>query len=417
VELVERGWDRAASRLPLQAKMLAQVLLASIVVLSNFEGGSVGRVEKVSPVHLRCAVEGQSDQDHRNRQASWYFFELENLPKQPVTIELVDIAGEYNYKAPAYAVNKNTRPVYSYDGANWRHFRDDQVSWDETAPRLVLRFTPEGARVWIAHVQPYTNKNLASLLDSFRLSPYLERKSVGPTVEGREIPLLTITNPKTPEAGKKVIWLMFRQHAWEAGSSWACEGAVRSLLSGDPRAAQIRDRTIFKIFPMADPDGVAHGGVRFNRNGYDLNRNWDAIDAQKMPEIASQHRAMLEWVDSGHRFDAFLSLHNTESGEYLEAPPGIRPLALRFFQMLKEGTTFNPTQPLSDPGQTTTPGKPGRMHVGQGLSRERKLPAMLMEQMVEYNPKLGHCATATDRMEFGAGLVRALAAAVQDGGH
>jgi hypothetical protein len=167
---------------------------------------------------------------------------------------------------------------------------------------------------------------------------------------------------------------------------------------------------------MADPDGVAHGGVRFNKNGYDLNRNWDVIDQQKMPEIASQHRAMLAWVDSGHRLDAFLSLHNDEGGEYLEAPPGIRPLAERIFQMLKETTTFNPTQPLADPGLTTTPGMPGRMHVGQGLQHERKLPAMLMEQMVEYNSKLGHCPTARDRSEFGAGLVRVFAAAVQGGG-
>jgi hypothetical protein len=395
--------------------MLAQVLLASIVVLSNFEGGSVGKVERVSPVHLRCAVEGQADQDHRNRQASWYFFELRNLPKKPVTIELVDVAGEYNYQAPAYAVNKNTRPVYSYDGVNWRHFRDDQVSWDEAAPRLILRFRPEGKRVWIAHVQPYTNRNLTSLLDSFRSSPYLVQESAGLAVEGRGIPLLTITNPGMPETGKRVVWLMFRQHAWEAGSSWACDGAIRYLLSEDPLAAQIRDRTIFKIFPMADPDGVAHGGVRFNRNGYDLNRNWDSIDGDKMPEIASQHRAILAWVDSGHRLDAFLSLHNDERGEYLEAPAGARLLASRIFQTLKETTTFNPTEPLSDPGLTTTPGKPGRMHVGQGLYHERKLPAMLMEQMVEYNSRLGRCPTAMDRTQFGAGLVRAFDAALQHG--
>jgi len=395
--------------------MLAHILLASIAVLSNFEGGSVGKVERVSPTHLRCGVEGQSDQDHRNRQASWYFFALQNLPKEPVTVELVDIAGEYNYRAPAYAVNKNTRPVYSYDGVNWRHFRDDQVSWDAARPSLVLRFRPQGARLWIAHVQPYTNQNLASLLDSFRHSPYLEQESAGRTVEGRPMPLVTITNPRTPVAGKKVIWLMFRQHAWEAGSSWVCDGAVRFLLSDDPRAARIRDRTVFKIFPMADPDGVAHGGVRFNRNGYDLNRNWDAIDPQKMPEIASQRRAILEWVDSGHRVDAFLSLHNTESGEYLEAPPGIRPLAERIFQMLKETTTFNPTQPLSDSGLTTSPGKAGRMHVGQGLYHDRELPAMLMEQMVEYNSKLGGCPTAKDRTAFGAALARVLAQAVQGG--
>jgi hypothetical protein len=209
---------------------------------------------------------------------------------------------------------------------------------------------------------------------------------------------------------------MFRQHAWEAGSSWACEGAVRYLLSDDSRAAQIRNRTVFKIFPMADPDGVAHGGVRFNRNGYDLTRNWDTIDPRRMPEIASQHRAMLEWVDSGHRFDAFLSLHNDERDEYLEAAAGVRPLAGRILRMLKETTTFNPTERLADPGLTTTPGKPGRMHVVQGLYHERLLPAMLMEQLVEYNSKLGRCPTATDRTEFGAGLVRVFAAAVQDGG-
>jgi hypothetical protein len=40
---------------------------------------------------------------------------------------------------------------------------------------------------------------------------------------------------------------------------------------------------------------------------------------------------------------------------------------------------------------------------------------MLMEQMVEYNSKLGRCPTAKDRTEFGAGLVRAFAAALQSG--
>jgi murein tripeptide amidase MpaA len=396
--------------------MLFQAVLASIVVLSSFEGGSVGKVEQVSPTHLRCAVEGQADQDHRNRQASWYYFEIENLPKQAVTVELVNIAGEYNYHAPAFAVTRNTRPVYSYDGVSWRHFRDDQVSWNESGPSLILRFQPEGPRVWIAHVQPYTNRHLASLLDAFRSSPFLENVSAGRTVEGREIPLLTITNPKTPEAGKKVIWLMFRQHAWEAGSSWVCDGALRFLLSGDPRAVRLRDQMVFKIFPMADPDGVFHGGVRFNRNGYDLNRNWDAIDPRTMPEIASQHRAMLTWVDAGHRVDAFLSLHNTERGEYLEATPGVRPLAERILQTLKATTTFNPTGPLADSGSTTTPGKPGRMHVGQGLYHERKLPAMLMEQMVEFNSKLGRCPTAMDRTEFGGALVRVIAEAVQGAG-
>ena len=52
---------------------------------------------------------------------------------------------------------------------------------------------------------------------------------------------------------------MFRQHAWEAGSSWVADGAIRFLLSDAADAARLRDRAIFQIFPMADPDGVADG--------------------------------------------------------------------------------------------------------------------------------------------------------------
>ena len=83
--------------------LLALLLpLSGIRVLTNFEGGSVGKVEQVSPTYLRCAVQGQSDQEHRNRQANWYYFELTNLPHAEVTIDLVNLAGEYS---PAYAVN------------------------------------------------------------------------------------------------------------------------------------------------------------------------------------------------------------------------------------------------------------------------------------------------------------------------
>ncbi len=393
--------------------MFALLLLAGIGVVSNFEGASVGKVEQVTATHLRCATVGQTDQDHRNRQANWYYFELTNLPHSEVTVDLVNLAGEYNYHGPVYAVDRKTRPVYSYDRVTWTHFSDAQVSWDDKEPHLTLQFKPTGDHMWIAHVPPYTNQDLARLLDSFAASPYLAKANVGRTVQGREMLLLTITNAKIPERNKKVIWLMFRQHAWETGSSWVGEGAIRFLLSDDAQARRLRDENIFKIFPMADPDGVATGGVRFNKNGFDLNRNWDTIDPRTMPEIAAQHKAVLDWVDSGHAVDLFLSLHNTESGEYIEAPQLFHALGERLFHRLVETTTFNPTGPLRDAAETTTAGKPGRMQVDQGLFHDRKLPAMVMEQMVEFNSKLGHYPDVADRKAFGAGLVQAMADAVK----
>lgn len=383
--------------------LAAAPLGAQIAVRANFEGGSIGKVEVVSATHLRCAAPGQADRDNRNRQASWYYFELTNLPRAAVTIDIAEIAGEYDYRAPAYAITKNTRPVYSYDGVNWTHFTDPQISWETSG--LTINFTPVRSRMWIAHVPPYTNRHLAALLEANRRSRYLKNEAIGKTVEGRGMPLLTITDPAVADAGKKVIWLMFRQHAWESGSSWVGDGAIRYLLSADAEAARLRRGAIWKILPMADPDGVAAGRVRYNANGYDLNRNWDTAEPVAMPEISAQRKAILDWVDAGRRVDVFLSVHNTENGEYLQVPAAFRELGERVLKLLTERTTFNPTVALRENGPT--PAK-GRMTVAQGLFADRKLPSMLMEQMVEWNSKLGHCPTVKDRVEFGAGLVRGL---------
>jgi hypothetical protein len=229
--------------------------------------------------------------------------------------------------------------------------------------------------------------------------------------------LLAVTNPRVPDATKKVIWLMARQHSWESGTSWVLEGVLRFLASGEAEARRIRDGAVFRIFPMADPDGVARGGVRFNKWGYDLNRNWDNVDPERMPEIHAQREAVLKWVDSGRRIDLFLTLHNTESADYIEGPltaggPQVKELGERFWRLLDSTTSFHSPQGARDSKVSTTPGMKGRMSVNQGLFHDRKIPAFLMELMVDRSPKLGRCPTVADRLEFGAGLARAMASAV-----
>jgi hypothetical protein len=88
-------------------------------IQTNFEGGNIGRVEQVSPLHFRIGAKGEKDQDGRNRQANWYYFRLEGLtPGTPVTVDMVDLPGEYNYKANRGAITKDTPPLWSDDGAS-----------------------------------------------------------------------------------------------------------------------------------------------------------------------------------------------------------------------------------------------------------------------------------------------------------
>jgi hypothetical protein len=367
---------------------------AAIVVSTAFEGGSAGPVTRVSDTHYRVGVKGEKDQNGRNRQATWYYFRVDGAGREPLTIDMVDLPGEYNFKPNRGAITGATPPLISYDRSEWKHLTD--VEYDKEEPKLRLKIVPRAARFWIAHTPPYTNEHLEVLRKKIR-----REQVIGKSPGGRDLYLWTIGD------GPKTVWLMFRQHSWESGSSWVGEGAVRALLE-DAR------KITWKVFPFCDPDGVARGGVRFNGRGYDLNRNWDTLDPELMPEISAQHRAVAEWIQNGRTIDFFLSLHNTETAEYLQAPPGPMPaIGPRLFDALVQKTTFHPSRPLFSANETTTAGMKGRMTVIQGLWHDFKIPAFLMEQRVAYNEKLKGLPTVEDRMNFGRQLVEAIASALK----
>jgi hypothetical protein len=385
------------------------LLLLAATLTADFEGGSVARIEKTGPAHFRIGVKGETDQQGRNRQASWYYFRVDGAPRTELTFDMVDLPGEYNFKPNRGAITGDTPPVISYDRTTWSHA--ENVEYELNEARLRVRVRPAASTFWIAHTPPYTNVSLASLRKDAGRHRHFNERVLAKTPGGRDLLLWTITDPSRPAAGKKVVWLMFRQHAWESGTSWVGDSVVRTLLADD----RLRERFIWKIFPMCDPDGVARGGVRFNGKGYDLNRNWDAVDARLTPEIAAEHAAIADWIRAGNRIDLFLSLHNTETSEYLEGAPGdiARTLGERFFTALAQRTSFEPSRPFFTASTTTTEGMKGRMTVVQGLWRDFQTPAFLMEQRIAKSPKRGRFPGIPDRLAFGRELPMAIAAALE----
>ena len=111
----------------------------------------------------------------------------------------------------------------------------NDFEYDEKEPRLRLRIHPVRGRFWIAHTPPYTLTDLASLRKALLRHPDVHEQEIGKSVEGRDLLLWTIGNANA----KTTVWLMFRQHAWESGSSWTGDGAVRALLH-DTEAAHRR---------------------------------------------------------------------------------------------------------------------------------------------------------------------------------
>lgn len=52
------------------------------------------------------------------------------------------------------------------------------------------------------------------------------------------------------------------------------KGVIDFLVSSDPKAVELRDKFVFKIVPMLNPDGVINGNYRCSLAGCDLNRRW-----------------------------------------------------------------------------------------------------------------------------------------------
>jgi hypothetical protein len=380
-----------------------------------FEGGSLGQIEQVGEGAYRLHVAGQQDNRGRNRQASWFFFRMENVRGRELVLTFTDYIGEYNDRPGAVPMGAELRPVFSYDGENWRHFA--AMAWDETKKEATLRLAPEQDRVWIAHVPPYPPSRLQRLLGEIARSPVARVEVIGRTVFGRDLHLVTITNTARADPARRTVWLQARQHAWEAGTSFVMEGALRFIVSDDPRARELRDGFNFIFTPMIDPDGSAAGQVRYNAHGYDLNRHWDLVDVndrtwlERIPETWYVKKAVLAHLDAGRRIDLYLNLHNTETSEYLTGlarGPGER-VVQRLFQQLVEQTTFDPSRPLTlAPGPL--PADPG---AGGSMWTERGVPYCLMEQRIGPGRKLGRLPTTEDRLEFGRRLIELMAESVR----
>jgi murein tripeptide amidase MpaA len=306
------------------------------------------------------------------------------------------------------------RPVFSTDGETWTHFKD--ADWDADKAELTLKVRVPGNTVWIAHLPPYPHSRVLALLAEVKRSPYAAVETIGESVLGRPLHLVTVTNFARAAGDKKVVWLQARQHAWECGTTFLLEGALRFVTSNDPAAAKLRDTTIFKFVPMINPDSVVRGEVRFNANGFDPNRQWDEVNfgnktwLERNPEIWFVKRALLA-QHAEQPIALAINLHNTEMNEYLETMADTEPeqaMMTRLFDRLVTTTTFDPSTPKlriyasSGPGNTTN-----------SIWREARVPMMLMEQRIGPSRKLGRIVTTDDRLEFGRKLIHAMAEVVQ----
>lgn len=288
---------------------------------ANFESGSIGAMKALDTSGHAWELALRNDNDNAslpNSFRTWWHVRADDVPVgQPLQLVFTRLG------FPHYFV-----PVFSYDGKRWQHFEESEVM---LAPgcvvavpdscRLTVTKRFDASTVWLARTFPYTTQDLAAFLEGIAASPFVKMRPLGESPAFRQpLTLLTLADDSvvTP---RQTVWIHARTHPAETGPSYLLEGLIRTVLADDELGRMLRQRHVFQIVPMHNPDGVLLGNYRTNAASVNLENQWrntqgglwlDA-DAPHENRVLNQYAMVPVALDARAPVTLALNLHSSNS--------------------------------------------------------------------------------------------------------
>jgi hypothetical protein len=267
-------------------------------------------VDNVVRIHLIYDHERASP----NRAAGHIHFRIHARRGTTLTLEFLNLDNVWNGQPGSVAGELKTVAI-SDDGRTWKTVPTQSLPGN----RVQLHVQMRTSQLYVARIEPYRLSDLERFLGSIRGSRVVQITPIGKTAAGRELEIVRIGNPDAPYR----VFVRARAHPWESGSNWVAQGLIQRLLKDDDQSRRFLSVYTVSVLPMANKDGVARGGTRFNLRGKDLNREWNKpADAKLAPENAALEHWLEAAIASGRRPHLALELHNDGSGRlHISRPP------------------------------------------------------------------------------------------------
>lgn len=275
---------------------------AQITVDASFEGGNgVATYTDVSTneVHLSSELKGG---DTKNIV---YYAEISGLnPSMPLTLTIT-------------CFWRGKTLVYSHDN----------IIWEKTALSTagVATIPLTSGTVYVAHTYPYTYSNMIADVDSVAGRDHVNVIDMAVSEGGRPVKLVRITDECVDDAGKELIWVYGRMHAFECPGNYAVKGMLYYFSGNEPSAARLRKEAIIYVVPMMDVDMAYNGGSGKDQTPVDFNRDWYAITT---PSHWNAVKAAKQWMDSTSQLNNFSVFFESHS-----PPPGGLSLFYYIYEM------------------------------------------------------------------------------------
>ena len=244
----------------------------------DFENSSVGQITKLGENWYQIGL--------RPDTWYWFHFRIRGCRGKEITFNLTYLPQPHSNRWGVTETGDPENPVYtcrvpylSYDGARWQHvaFAQKYVSMPDTV-HFRHRFAEDEA--FLSYTIPYTYSDLNRYLQSIAGNPLVSVETIGQTVQGRDVPMVTI---RGSDRKQDMIMLISREDADEPTSNCALEGMIGRMISGEnPDVRRMLETTTFRIVPMTAIDAVV-GGSAYGGPHDVMARRW--LDDPPLPEI------------------------------------------------------------------------------------------------------------------------------------
>ncbi|GGB12025.1 M14 family metallopeptidase [Agarivorans gilvus] len=261
----------------------------------KFDSGNIESVDLSDPQNLQLAIK----RDNQSDFFQWFHFRFEAELDKQYRFNIIN-AGQSAYPQAW----KGYHVVASYDREQW--FR---VESEFDGQQLSFSVLLEQNSIYFAYFTPYSYERHQDLIHSCLADERVSLNTLGQTIDGRDMSLLTIGDA---EQAKHKVWMIARQHPGESMAEWFIEGMLERLLDQDnPLANSLLKDTVFYVVPNMNPDGSVRGHLRTNAVGTNLNREWQNPSMERSPEVFLVRQKMLELGG-----DLFLDIHGDEELPY-----------------------------------------------------------------------------------------------------
>lgn len=161
----------------------------------------------------------------------------------------------------------------------------------------------------------YGYDSLLRDLGEWRESPHVRIDSIGASVQGRALWMVSITEAGDSvgrggdlPARKQRVFIHVRTHPSEVQAQYVANESIRYLLADTDASRALRRDFIFNFIPMYNPDGVELGKARTNARGVNLETNWDANPME--PESAALKSLFQAYMAGPTPVEVALNLHS-----------------------------------------------------------------------------------------------------------